>query len=173
MVPLLEIEDVVAPPVAPVPESPAAPTKEQSKFTNARLSKYRKNIDQIVESSAENELAKKALAFLPDQNPTLDRYSELIQAILKNKTDKKKGVQGLGVELKRELVSNLTRHYLDRAVFTGNIAEKVKAMEPILEEIRKQKIDTFPILEDWDSNEISKTWPNADLNVVKSALAKK
>ncbi|PWT95633.1 MAG: hypothetical protein C5B52_17450 [Bacteroidetes bacterium] len=157
----------------PVVNIPEAPSKEQSKFTNARLSKYRKNIESIIENSSENEIAKKALAFLPIQNPTLDKYTELIQEILKNKTDKKKGVQGLGAELKRELVSVITRHYLDRVVFSGKVADRLNEMEPVLNQLRKQKIDTFPILEDWNLDEVSKAWPNTDLNVVKSVFSKK
>jgi hypothetical protein len=157
----------------PVPEKNEEITEQQKskrQFINSRATLYKNNMVKTAEDNPENEVAARALSFLSNHSPSVAGYTGLITLILENKTDAATKIKGLSAKQKKDLINNLTRHYLDKLIFVEKDTEKLKELNNLFNLLRRKKIDTQVIYADWQAAEVKKHETGLDIKLIESLM---
>jgi hypothetical protein len=142
----------------------------ESKFVNDRRSSHKYQIEQIIADSDKHELSLSASAFISDDSSSAEQFKALILKILSSKTDQKKNKKGLGSSHKKELVNQIIRNYLDKLVFDKKDISPLKDLKDFFGQLRKKKIATSSIYQEWRPEEVQKYNRSLDTKFIKSIL---
>ncbi|MEP7253815.1 MAG: hypothetical protein ABI683_15590, partial [Ginsengibacter sp.] len=159
----------------PAREAVAKPTTENDSrkkylVLQTRANAYKENIQQVVKSTKGNKVAENALRFLADAHPDASRYDDIVNKILKDKTDKRKNIKGLAIKEKRILINNVSWQYFDRVCIDEKKNNNITMNRALFNHLRKNKIDMHSLYDDWNGAEIKKMEPAIDLNEIKKAV---
>ena len=135
-----------------------------------RNNRYKEKIQKVLSRNEDNAIAKKAEKFLK-KAPFPQNFSDLINEILNDKTNRAKNIRGLSKADKKVLIQNITWKYLDLVCFNnaGDI-EKITTLKPTFKIIKNRGLDISSLYKDWNSNEFSQFTPAIDFNKIKNSL---
>ncbi|HEV8084463.1 MAG TPA: hypothetical protein VGP55_14750 [Chitinophagaceae bacterium] len=153
-----------------VVKTPDSDTHEKYLTIQGRSSKYNENVKKIIAARPGNKVAENALRFLADANPDPERYDDLINKILKNKTDNAKNIMGLTLKQKQVLINNISRQYFDRICLNEKNADKITMHQALFNHLRKNKIDMHLLYDEWNSKEIKTLEPGINFNAIKKVV---
>ena len=155
------------------PQAKALDTDDHKKYLviQARSSRYKDSVKQIVGAKPGNRVAENALRFLADTNPGPERYDDLVNKILKNKTDKAKNIKGLTLKEKNALIDNISWQYFDRICLNEKKADKIIMHHALFNHLRKNKIDMHLLYNDWNSKEVKALEPGINFNEIKKVVS--
>jgi hypothetical protein len=156
---------------AKVSENAAANNKEEKKsILQSRNVKYMESVKNIADANPANKAAENALSFLSDPKPNPKKYDELVNKILKNKSDKTKKIKGLSLKEKNILIDNISWQYFDRVCINEKKTDKIAILSPLFNHLKKNKIDMKMLYDDWDGAEIEKIEQAININEIKKIL---
>lgn len=165
------VKAVEAPQQKPVAaKAPDTDTHEKYLTIQSRSSRYKENVKKIVDAKPGNKVAENALRFLADTNPDPERYDDLVNKILKNKTDKSKNTKGLTLKEKNALIDNISWQYFDRVCLNEKKADNITMHHTLFNHLRKNKIDMHLLYDDWNGKEIKALEPGINLNEIKKVV---
>lgn len=149
-----------------------APLDDREKYLliQARYSKYTENVQKIVDAKTGNKLAEDALRFLSDTAPNPGRYEELLNKILKSKSDKTKKITALTLKEKNALIDNISWQYFDRVCLKRKSTNELTTNSALFNHLRKNKINMQSLYDDWNANELKQIEPSINLNQIKKAV---
>jgi len=143
---------------------------EKSMHIQGRAYLYKQNVNNIIVENPGNSVAQNALTFLSVTSPTPKLYEELINRILKNKSDKERNIKALSLKQKQVLIQNITWQYLDRICFYSKEITALASQQPLFNHLRKNKIDMHALFESWNSKEVKNLEPGIDTKEIKKYL---
>nr|MDQ6889766.1 hypothetical protein [Bacteroidota bacterium] len=152
------------------PEVTEVDSREKYLTIQARSAKYNENVKKVVDAKPGNKVAENALRFLADANPEPERYDDLVNKILKNKSDKPKNIKGLTLKEKNGLIDNISWQYFDRICLNEKKTGKITMHHALFNHLRKNKIDMNHLYNDWNSKEIKAVEPEINLNEIKKVV---
>ncbi|MFT3947203.1 MAG: hypothetical protein QM763_09545 [Agriterribacter sp.] len=151
-------------------EEPAAViSHEKVKHIQARAFAYKETIQRIAASNPENKVLQNAQRFLADVNPTPKRFDDLINQVLKDKSDKTKNIKALTLKQKQTVIQNITWQYLDRLCFNHQTND-IKEHTFLFRHLRKNKINIKSIYDGWNAKEVKEIEPAANIAEIKKWL---
>ncbi len=115
------------------------PKKRKPQVVNARMSKYRTSVSEVLKNS-NNPIAKKAQIFLADPHPAFDRLSRLAEEIIKNKAPKVDEGKALTKAQVKALLESGICYYIDKICFNGKELKQIREVKKVIEKLRKVKI---------------------------------
>jgi hypothetical protein len=145
--------------------------KEKAHFVNSRHKKYSNLAVGVLEHTKENPLAIKTRAFLQSADPAIAKLEMLVKEIIQNKKPVGKNVPALNKNQALDLLQAIICHYLDKISFNGKNTEQFKALDPVLNTLKKAKVDIQAIHNYWDAAGISVYEPELDINLIKKLFA--
>jgi hypothetical protein len=128
------------------------------------------SVKNIADANPANKAAENALSFLSDPKPNPKKYDELVNKILKNKSDKTKKIKGLSLKEKNILIDNISWQYFDRVCINEKKTDKIAILSPLFNHLKKNKIDMKMLYDDWDGAEIEKIEQAININEIKKIL---
>jgi len=143
---------------------------QKSLLIQGRFNKYVQNVKKITKDKQGNKTAENAARFLADTNPTVERYEDLINKILKNKSDNTKKIKGLTLPEKRVLIDNVSWQYFDRFIINTKKTDQITALTALFNHLRKNKIDMHSLYDDWNAEELKSVEPEINFNEIKKAV---
>lgn len=149
---------------------PVIDNHQKSLLIQARFNKCLQNVQKITKDKQGNKTAENAVRFLADTNPTAERYEDLINKILKNKTDSAKKIKGLTLQEKRVLIDNISWQYFDRVIINTKKTDQITTLTALFNHLRKNKIDMHSLYDDWNAEELKSVEPGINLNEIKKAV---
>jgi hypothetical protein len=161
-------EDAFAAP--PSKDLPEMNEREKYLILQTRSSRYKENVQKIVDSKAGNKTAENALRFLSDTNPDPERYEDLINKVLKNKPDNTQKIKGLTSKEKNVLIDNISWQYFDRVCVNEKTQDKIKIHEALFNHLRKNKIDMKLLYDEWNPKELKSVEPEINFNEIKKVV---
>lgn len=169
---------IMAAPIAvPVPieapiatPSPKGNDTERADMFRTRAKLYRTNIGAVAEENTMNEMVPRALTLLK-KAPLPHPFAEFMKTLLGDKGNKEKNIKTLTAPQKKILIDNLTWNYLDQVCFEKNVdMEKIVALHPVLQLIKKNKIDTGDLYAGWKADALNAYESSADFKKIKKTL---
>jgi hypothetical protein len=151
-------------------ELPEIDNHQKSLLIQARSNKYLQNVQEIANGKPGNKTAENAVRFFADTNPNAERYEDLINKILKNKSDSAKKIKGLTLKEKGVLIDNISWQYFDRILINTKKADQITALTALFNHLRKNKIDMHSLYDDWNSEELKSVEPEINFNEIKKAV---
>ncbi len=146
------------------------PSHQKVKRIQARAYAYNENVKKVREANPENKVAENAQRFLSDVNPTPKRFDDLINQVLKDKSDKTKNIKALTFKQKQTLIQNIIWQYLDRLCFNKKETSIITEHAFLFNHLRKNKIDMEALYDGWNSKEVKQLEPEANVKEIKKAL---
>ena len=86
-------------------------------------------MNALKEVFPDKEVVSNALIFLKKSKPSPEQYIALAEAIIKDRTNKAKNIQGLKKNQKQVIIESITWKYLDSVCFNGKDLDKILALE--------------------------------------------
>ncbi|HTE28503.1 hypothetical protein [Flavitalea sp.] len=132
----------------------------KTKFVNSRLAAYRRELDSIVEKSKGNDLMLRARRFLDSGSASSEEYNKLLTEL--NKAwDKAKAKKTESKKL-FDIISNITRFYLDKLLFNGGVTEELSELRTKFLSMRKKGMNTGNIYKSWQPGIVQEYQPELD-----------
>lgn len=147
--------------------------KAKAQFINSRHKKYLQVIHTVLDHTHENPLAVKAAAFIQNNHPGIGRLELLIKEIFQNKKPDNKKIKALTKKQVADLIQAAMHHYLDKVAFNGKETSQITALSPIINELKKAKIDLLHLYTSWDLVHVSEYEPGLDMQLVKKVITQK
>ncbi|HMF71865.1 MAG TPA: hypothetical protein VK616_10335, partial [Flavitalea sp.] len=121
---------------------------------------YRRDVDSIVGTSKGNDLMLRARRFLDSGSASSEEYNKLL-AELNKAWDKAKAKK---TERKKlfDVISNITRFYLDKLLFNGGVTEELNEIRTKFLSMRKKGMKTGNIYKSWQPEIVQEYQPELD-----------
>ncbi|HVS95060.1 MAG TPA: hypothetical protein VHE54_01195 [Puia sp.] len=130
-------------PAAPAAAEPAAPAppddRERRRFINARYADHKHRRDVLEKEAGDNEILEKAKKFLAAREPTVERFSKLMDQVLEEKGG-----------WKMELAAIIAAHFLDLVVLRDLRVER-PPIKAVFDRMRKAGVDTKALFASWSA----------------------
>lgn len=151
-------------------ERDVLPLKPKPQVVNSRMTRYRTEVDRVLEASGQHPLAGKAQAFVNDPQPSPERTSNLLEEVAQNKKPEKG--KKLGEEQVAILLQNILCYYLDKVCFDGKDPEKIKALRPALENLARAQanLDLSAMYAYWEPDQVRLYEPGTDIAVIRKII---
>lgn len=147
--------------------------KSKPQAVNARLMKYKKRVESVVNNSKNNPIALKSQTFITDPQPDYERLSKLVTEILQNKVPKTKPLKSLNDKQKENLLENVICYWLDRHCFNGKDMNQIEQLHKEFKKIEKAKIKPGRIFNYWDFPEVKHYEPDLDEDLFRNIFNEK
>jgi hypothetical protein len=150
-----------------------ASLKSKPQAVNARLMKYKKRVESVVNNSKNNPIALKSQSFIADPQPDYERLAKLVTEILQNKPPKAKQLKALTHKQVEDLLENVICYWLDRHCFNGKDIDQIEQLHNEFKKIEKAKIKPGRIFNYWDFSEVKYYEPDLDEDIFRSIFNEK
>jgi hypothetical protein len=157
----------------PAAFEPAHVRKSKPQAVNARLMRYKKRVESVVNNSKNNPIALKSQTFITDPQPDHERLSKLVTEILQNKPPKVKQLKALTHKQVEDLLENVICYWLDRHCFNGKDIDQIEQLHNEFKKIEKAKIKPGRIFNYWDFSEVKYYEPDLDEDIFRSIFNEK
>ena len=144
--------------------------KEKFRLVQSRAHLYESHIHSVQEAIPDKEVIANALIFLKKSKPTPGQFSELAEAILKDKPNKSKEIKGMNKGQKQVAIENITWKYLDSVCFNGKDLEKILALKNSFKILRGKGVDMNALYKGWESEKLAEVEPEIDYKKIKKCL---
>ena len=143
---------------------------EETDIFRVRNKRYNEKIHKVLSRNEDNVIANKVEVFFK-KTPLPQNFSNLINEILNDKTNKAKNIRGFSAADKKVLIQNITWKYLD-LVCSDNAEdlEKITTLKPTFKIIKNGGLDISSLYKDWNSKEFSQFTPAINFNKIKNSL---
>lgn len=156
---------------APQPvKTPDQTLKEKFRLVQSRAHSYEQQIQALDKELPGKEAIANALIFLKKAKPTTEQYTELAEAVLKDKTVKAKNIKGLNKEQKQSLIENITWKYLDTVCFNGRDLDRILSLKNEFASLGEKGIDMKAVYKGWSHEQIAAVETGIDFKKIKKCL---
>jgi hypothetical protein len=151
-------------------KTPDQNLKEKFRLVQSRAHSYEQHIQALDKELPGKEAIANALIFLKKAKPTPEQYTELAEAVLKDKTVKAKNIKGLNKEQKQSLIENITWKYLDTVCFNGRDLDRILSLKNEFASLGEKGIDMKAVYKGWKHEEIAAVETGIDFKKIKKCL---
>lgn len=138
--------------------------KARHQWMNSRLAHY-KDIAGESDVPAESKLTDKVKAFLNDPDPPVARLMKLLSE-LRQPQSRKKASPKMSKKRRAELAKISVACYLDKVCFKGVDPSRIVELRPLLQELKKGRLNATEILRYWNPEEVKQNLPGADTEAI-------
>jgi len=142
------------------------------KFINGRLSRYRKDLDELLTETRNNKMVAMGRRFLDNPQPSATEYNHLVTEIVHAGRKAGTGSKKTGIKWMGPLLQHITWYFLDKWCFNGKEEKELEQAGESFRVLSKNGVDPVKLLSEWNPERVKKYEPGLDLHKIEQYFLK-